>query len=232
MNDRGVGGRARRAVAALGMVLAALLLGAAGPAAARHHPQRDAQPATSGVFDYYLLSLSWSPTYCLTHPGDREQCGRRGFGFVLHGLWPQYQNGGYPQFCETGESLTPEAVSFGRTIYPSPKLIDHEWSRHGVCSGLDALGYFRAADRARTSIRVPPMLEAPPSAQQVDPASIAAAVRAANPAIPEDGLVVACSRGELSEVRICLDRDLRPRACGRRVRNSCPAVPVTIPAAR
>src|SRR5262245_2827951 len=63
--------------------------------------------AQPGVFDYYLMSLSWSPTYCVSHPEDRAQCTRKGYGFVLHGLWPQYTRGGYPQTCQTRKSLTP-----------------------------------------------------------------------------------------------------------------------------
>ena len=36
---------------------------------------------TPGEFDFYVLSLSWSPTFCLTHPGN-EQCTGKGYGFV------------------------------------------------------------------------------------------------------------------------------------------------------
>jgi ribonuclease T2 len=221
-------------------VIAALLLCAVSTtASARHHSHQDASEHDSdaprgvaGEFDYYLLTLSWSPTYCLTHGDDREQCGRKGYGFVLHGLWPQYLRGGYPQNCDSDLGLTPQAADFARSIYPSPRLIAHEWRRHGVCSGLDALAYFRTADRARTSIRIPGLLEAPPAPQQLTAASLAEAVRAVNPTLPERGLVVACSRGELAELRICLGRDLQPVTCGRGVRNSCPASPFEVPASR
>src|ERR1700684_1900619 len=55
----------------------------------------------AGIFDYYVLSLSWAPTYCLTHTADGAECSGKGYGFVLHGLWPQYESGGYPDRCDS-----------------------------------------------------------------------------------------------------------------------------------
>lgn len=74
----------------------------------------------AGVFDYYVLSLSWSPTFCLTHQND-SQCSGKGYGFVLHGLWPQYARGGWPQSferdaldrCRARERL--DAISYPQT---------------------------------------------------------------------------------------------------------------------
>jgi ribonuclease T2 len=224
-----IGRTAAGALAALALTLA-LVVGGTGVASARHAAPPDSG-AASGRFDYYLLSLSWSPTYCLTHANQTE-CDVRGFGFVLHGLWPQYFAGGWPERCATDQALTPEALRFARSIYPSPALISHEWSRHGVCSGLDALGYFQAADRARTSIHIPRWLDAPAARQSVTAAAIVRALHAANPGLPPYGVVVACAHGELAEVRLCLDRDLAPADCGRGVRTSCPAGPIDVPAAR
>src|SRR5205823_211721 len=68
----------------------------------------------AGQFDYYVLSLSWAPTYCQTHADDRAECSGKGFGFVLHGLWPQYDNGGYPENCATQFQLTPDAAAKGQ----------------------------------------------------------------------------------------------------------------------
>lgn len=71
------------------MLLAVLLL--AGAAEARPRQQRsEGEP---GRFDYYAVALSWSPAFCATHD-DPDQCapGRQA-GFVLHGLWPQYERG-------------------------------------------------------------------------------------------------------------------------------------------
>ncbi|MBS0387788.1 MAG: ribonuclease T2 [Proteobacteria bacterium] len=182
-------------------------------------------------YDYFLLSLSWSPSYCLTHDDDRAQCSR-GYGFVLHGLWPQDMDGGYPQHCASDAPLTAAAEARGAALFPSPRLMQHEWRQHGTCSGLGALDYFDAADRALAAVKIPAAFEAPRANQSMDVRDIIAAFRAANPAMPDGGLVVACNRDELAEVRVCLSRTLEPIACGRGLRNSCPDVALRIPAAR
>lgn len=199
-------------------------------AVARHHSH--AAGNAPGHFDYYLLSLSWSPSYCLVHPGDRQQCQGRGFGFVLHGLWPQFNAGGYPQSCATNIDLDREADALGRTLYPSPSLMEHEWQRHGTCSGLAPADYFRTADRALAVLHVPAIFEAPRATQHLSAQQILAAFQAANPNLPPHAMTVACSRGELSDVRLCLTQNLLPRPCGHGVDNSCPSVPVSIPSAR
>lgn len=211
-------------------VIATLFL--SGSAFARHHHRQTLSESVAGQFDYYLLSLSWSPAYCLTHPDDRAQCGSKGFGFVLHGLWPQFDSGGYPQNCATNSTLTTEATALGQSLYPSPKLVGHEWDRHGTCSGMDAVNYFRTADRAAAAVKIPAMFEAPASMLQMSGTQIIAAFHASNPAIPGNALAVECSRGQLSEVRVCLTRDLKTRDCGRGVRSNCSDGPVQIRSSR
>jgi ribonuclease T2 len=212
------------------LVLALLCL-ASSLALARNQHQPAAQDGVPGQFDYYLLSLSWSPTYCLTHPYDRAQCAGKGYGFVLHGLWPQYDSGGYPRDC-ADSPLAADAEALGETLYPSPNLVQHEWAEHGSCSGMDAMSYFRTADRATAVVRIPEVFEAPPTMLLMSSGQITSAFRTANPTLPEDSLTVICSRGELSEVRICLSRALVVRSCGRGVRSSCPAGPVQIRSTR
>ena len=78
----------------IGRVMAALALAAAPAAAAGDE---------AGRFDYYVLALSWSPTWCALDGDARgaDQCDpRHDFGWTLHGLWPQYEEG-YPQDCAT-----------------------------------------------------------------------------------------------------------------------------------
>lgn len=212
--------------------MAAELLLVLSPAALARHARNVVAGAAPGQFDYYLLTLSWSPSYCLVHPADRYECQGRGFGFVLHGLWPQFDAGGYPQACAADAELDRAAEAVGRTLYPSPMLMQHEWQRHGTCSGLSPVEYFRTADRALAAAHIPAPFEAPRTDQQLSPPQILAAFRAANPGLPPHSMTVACSRGELSEVRLCLTRELKPRACGRGVRDSCPPDPVLIRSAR
>jgi ribonuclease T2 len=222
-------GRALRISTALLAALAAL---AALAVQARHHHPPTARGAQAGQFDYYVLSLSWAPTYCLIHANDSEECSGKGYGFVLHGLWPQYDAGGYPENCSTRFELSADAAAKGRTVYPGERLMHHEWLEHGTCSGLDARDYFNTADRATAVIKIPAAMQAPHSDQRLTADRITQLFQTANPQLPESALIMACNRAELSEVRVCLTRDLAPRSCGRGIRSNCPRVPLNIPASR
>lgn len=209
-----------------------LLALTAASASARHHHKNSDQDAQAGQFDYYVLSLSWAPTYCLTHADDSAECSSKGYGFVLHGLWPQYDGGGYPGNCATRLELTPDAAAKGSTIYPSERLMSHEWQEHGTCSGLSALDYFLTADRATAAVRIPPAFDAPRSDQSLTTDQIVELFHRANPRLPDGAMTVACSRANLSEIRMCLTKDLGVRACGRGVHNTCPKVPLRVSASR
>lgn len=213
-------------------VLLACVLVAAGAHARHHHSHSGAGDAQAGQFDYYVLSLSWAPTYCLTHADDGSECRGKGYGFVVHGLWPQYDGGGYPEKCSTQFDLSADAAAKGRAIYPSEHLMQHEWQEHGTCSGLDALGYFDTVDRASAAVKIPQTLETPQTGRSLTAGEIVGLFRGANPQMPDQALAVACRRSDLSEVRVCLSKDLSLRPCGRGVRTTCPAVAIGVPAAR
>lgn len=197
---------------------------------ARRHAHASHAP---GRFDYYLMSLSWSPSYCLTHPADSEQCSK-GYGFVLHGLWPQFRDGSWPSDC--GNPTGPDAATIERTLafMPSRRLIAHEWEAHGSCTGLDARAYFELADRAFAAVAVPPPLRTPQRPPALSAADVVDAFVAANPGMNDSMLSVQCRNGsELAEVRVCLNREsLTPQACGGRVRNACRYGTLKITAAR
>ena len=205
---------------------------AATSAYARHHQSRANSEAQAGQFDYYLLSLSWAPTYCLTHADDGAECAGKGYGFVVHGLWPQYDSGGYPENCSTQFELSDAAASKGRALYPSEHLMQHEWQEHGSCSGFDARRYFDTVDRATSAVKIPAVLEAPQTDRSLTAAQIAELFHSANPQMPEHSLTVACSRRSLSEVRVCLTKELSVRSCGPGVRTTCPAAAIRVPASR
>ena len=195
----------------------------------------DQKIGEAGKFDYYLLTLSWSPAYCASTGDGRKdpQCdvGRK-FSFVLHGLWPQYTrstNGSmWPQFCTTEPGLRDPKTMLD--IMPSTSLISHEWTRHGTCSGLDAEGYFATARKAMKSVKIPPRYLAPREYLNLSPATVKKDFLKANAGMKADGIAIACSSNFLSEVRVCLDRDLKPIPCtGQR---ECKASSVRIPPVR
>lgn len=209
---------------------------AAGGVMARHdgpHLQAAASGEdVAGRFDYYLLSLSWSPTYCLSNPGDRAQCSGKGFGFVLHGLWPQYNGKGWPQSCATANQLDREAQRFADTVFPNSQLARHEWQKHGTCSGLNALDYFKLADHARNQLKIPKTLETPSQPLMMRTEEIVAAFMQANPGLPAHAVFVSCRGPELQEVRACLGKDLTFKACDKGMRSNCRSGTIRIPAVR
>jgi ribonuclease T2 len=186
----------------------------------------------TGDFDYYLVSLSWSPSYCVTHPNDRRQCGDRGFGFVLHGVWPQKLAGGYPEDCPVNSQPSANAVQKALAFMPSEKLIQHEWTKHGSCSGLTADEYLSLADRAFASLKIPKEFEAPTNSRNLSAEQITAEFLSSNPGLNKDSLTVSCSGSELQEVRLCVDKQLKPMSCGKGVRTQCGRDSVQIRAVR
>lgn len=178
--------------------------------------------AESGDFDYYALVLAWSPTHCETPEGadDDAQCaprdGRR-YGFILHGLWPQYERG-YPESCPTrGRPWVPDAViAEMRDIMPEKGLIIHEYRKHGTCSGLSPTDFYGAARRMFESIRIPDRFRSPTEAQFLSPRDVVQEFVTANPALKPAMLAVGCGGpgSRLREVRICFTKAGAPRACG------------------
>ena len=206
-----------------------------GSKSSSHHSghKGPSQSGDKGVFDYYVLALSWSPSFCESHPDEEEQCGHKGYGFVLHGLWPQYDSGGGPQNCSTTDEVDKKTVEQALAFMPSRSLINHEWRTHGACAGMSPKDYFALADRAFAAVHVPPELNAPPKAVETTLDALRASFKRANPDLTDEMMSLHCSRGELVEVRVCLDKDVTLHECGKRMQTRCPATAtITVPASR
>lgn len=193
-----------------------------GPAPGAQHA---ALPSGSG-FDYYLLNLSWSPEFCHSHPSAAE-CASHST-FVLHGLWPQNNDGTYPENCSNAPG--PSDPSTFADIYPDAGLLEHEWQTHGTCSGLSADAFFTTARNAYHSVVIPRKLAGLTSQTSMSPSEIMNLFMVDNPRIPRESLAVSCGNNYLTAVEICLDKSLRPTQCGP-VR-SCRAVIIRIPPPR
>jgi ribonuclease T2 len=138
-----------------------------------------ARAAAPGDFDYYMLEQSWLPEFCagtvaykptkMPHPECNDIESR--FGATrptVHGLWPQDRGGNHPFECAGSPGCAARGVCpiDGRQIDDNlekelgdrwmpgyPSLADHEWKRHGTCSGLDQQAYFAAT--AAIAAKVP-----------------------------------------------------------------------------
>jgi ribonuclease T2 len=169
------------------------------------------------TFSYYLLSLSYAPDFCAQSTGNKyaRECGvGHHVGFVVHGLWPQEENGRGPQNCRSTGPVSQDIVRSTLGYIPSESLIQHEWTTHGSCTGLDAAEYFALVRRARDMIKVPDELTEPSKQVQLRSVEIQAEFAVANPSFPKAAFRVSCYRNaELEEVRLCLNKDLSPRVC-------------------
>lgn len=206
------------------LAVVAALLALIAPAGAQDRP---------GDFDFYVLSLSWSPTYCAaSRRPDETQCGQgKAFAFVVHGLWPQYERG-FPSDCRvTGRNPTRAQVDGMLDIMPSPGLVRHEWRKHGTCSGLDPRSYFDLVRQAAEKVAVPDALKSADREHEMSPAEIERAFVDANRGMRPSGIAVGCRSGDLQEVRVCLTRDLQFRSCAEVDRRACRAGRVAVPAA-
>jgi len=179
--------------------------------------------APAAQFDFYLLTLSWSPEFCHSHPTAAE-CAAHST-FVLHGLWPQNNDGTWPHNCSNAPG--PANPSQYSDIFPDPSLLQHEWTTHGTCSGLSPDDYFSAARKAFQSVKIPPQLAGLTSQVSMSPGQIVSLFTAANSQTPSSALAVSCGGNYLTAVEECLDKNLNPIACGGV--QSCRATSVRIP---
>ncbi len=126
----------------------------------------------------YVFAYSWTPEFCYGHSTDYPGCSQPqaywGANFTIHGLWPQYITGGYPQTC-TSEALDDNVINQvgyanmvthwpnvqaaeGSSTYDS--FWQHEWSKHGTCSGLTQYNYFSQALNVQQRYPTPAILQA------------------------------------------------------------------------
>lgn len=219
--------RPRSAIALLAHAI--LVLASLGSAPAR------AEGEAAGDFDYYILSLGWSPTWCATTGDSRQddQCHpRHDHGFTLHGLWPQNERG-WPSYCRTPQRDPSRGNSRAMAdITGSAGLAWYEWKKHGRCSGLSARDYYALARRAYASITIPPVFANLNRDVTLPARVVEDAFLEANPSLAADMITITCDQGRIQEARICLNKDLSPRPCGQDAARDCRAPKVLMQAIR
>ncbi len=117
----------------------------------------------SGYFPVYLLALTWWPEYCTTI--NEYNCSQLSGKYTqthigLHGLWPQYYRipATYPTYCLDSpggdafdkNKLTQETWQHYQSLVPfdAEQLAQHEWAKHGTCSGLTQQQFFQKSIQA------------------------------------------------------------------------------------
>jgi len=225
-----------RMLTSFACLLLAAVIGFGATTSASAQDRRQNAP---GEFDFYVLSLSWSPSFCegaaeRGNGGGRSQqlqCGGRPFSFVVHGLWPQYERG-YPEYCDRDSWLDRDIMRSMLDLMPAPGLIFNEWKKHGTCAGLGPQPYFDTIRKARATVKIPPEFLNLSEPKTVAPAEIEDAFVKVNPGLSTSSMAVICNRNRLSEVRICMTKDLQFRACEDIDRHGCRRDQVLMPPMR
>jgi ribonuclease T2 len=215
------------------LISLALIAASAGMSAAQDRRQN-----APGEFDFYVLALSWSPSFCETAAergnsgrSQQIQCGRP-YSFVVHGLWPQYERG-FPEYCRRpSPRLDRNIVSSMLDVMPAPGLIFNQWDKHGTCSGLGARAYFENIRKARAAVKIPEEFLQLPDPKTIAPGDIEEAFIKVNPGLSSSAISVTCSSRRLSEVRICMSKDMQFRACEEIDRRACRRDEVVMPPVR
>jgi ribonuclease T2 len=181
-----------------------------------------AEGERAGDFDYYVLSLSWSPTWCALE-GRAEgspQCDRA-LGWVLHGLWPQHEDG-WPSFCRTtARDPTRRETAAMADIMGTSGLAWYQWKKHGRCAGLPPEDYFNLAREAYGRVSLPEVFMRLDRSVRLPASIVEDAFLAENPEWVADTVTITCRSDRIQEARICLTKDLDPRPCGADVARDC-----------
>ncbi|PON39529.1 Ribonuclease T2-like [Parasponia andersonii] len=101
-------------------------------------------------FDFYYFVLTWPKSLCNLDPDERSCCdpetGMKPSDFIIHGLWPNFNNGSFPIYCDPRSPFDKNQVSdfIGsmEKYWPSiscpsndgTKFWSHEWVKLGICS--------------------------------------------------------------------------------------------------
>ena len=199
---------------------------------------QDRRQNAAGEFDFYVLALSWSPSFCeaATERGNggrsQAQCGERPFSFVVHGLWPQYEHG-FPEYCQRpSPRLARNIMTSMLDLMPAPGLIFNEWDKHGTCSGLSPRAYFETIRKARAAVKIPEEFLQLSEPKMVAPTELEGAFIKANPGLSSSAISVTCDSKRLNEVRICLNKDLQFRSCEEIDGRACRREQVLMPPVR
>jgi len=226
----------------LALVLVLVACRDADREAARAAPTVAAPVAEPAAFGLYVLALTWAPSFCCTHAGKEECRGLDGSfaatHLTLHGLWPNYTDAEahgrqtYPQFCgdyahcKAGHdaSCAPEPRAIPdemRVLGPGyvgdhDFLADHEWPKHGSCTGLTPAAYFTAALGAMKAL---PGDGTPSALGAAIGGDLAIADLQGGLGVPRESVLLSCdAHCQLSQLSVCLAHDARglpttPIAC-------------------
>jgi len=178
-------------------------------------------------FDFFYFVRQWPGSFCSEHkcPLFRKPDWYR---FTIHGLWPNYNAGGWPEFCDKDkafdESLIDDLVPQMELAWPSymddsdsENFWAHEWNKHGTCALAELPSehkYFKTVLKLHWKYDLMAALEdadiTPSDKARYGKAQLEDAIRKA---YGVDALIHCSQDGKLTEIWMCIDKDLKPFDC-------------------
>lgn len=165
--------------------------------------------------DYYMLSLSWSPSFCEDQKRKNGgnvpkhlqlQCNEAAqFGWVIHGLWPQSATArsasDHPRFCQGDLPVVSEdLIKKYLPESPGAKLLQGQWEKHGSCAFENAESYFAKQKELFRGLNLP--------GSELSRKELFQWMKKFNPQLKNVRLE---SRG--NELYICYDKQWNPTNC-------------------
>ncbi|CAK9322124.1 unnamed protein product [Citrullus colocynthis] len=196
-------------------------------------------------FDYFVLALQWPATSC---KNAGKCCPANGCcrgddsptEFTIHGLWPQYNKGGWPSCC-TDENFDENEISTLtediQKYWPTYRcgttstchrtkgsFWTHEYEKHGTCSAPVIVGeydYFLTTLTIFSKYNVTKVLVdagfVASNTEKYPIEDVVAAIKKEFNATPK---ITCAKNGAVKELWLCFDKSFEPRDCD--LANSCP----------
>jgi ribonuclease T2 len=196
---------------------------------------------SAGQFDFYVLAQSWPAEFCFSHqsyPGCQHPTAWQQTNLTMHGLWPNYNqmqggNHDWPQCCQStyGSSITSSEMnpilSALQTYWPSEQnpnpngdwsnsLWQHEWGKHGTCSGLPVTKYFQAGvNLAASATLATPGLITNNIGSTISASALQSAYNNGSPCSPNSDCMVgtSCKSGYLVGITTCWNKSMQQVIC-------------------
>ncbi len=185
-------------------------------------------------YDFVILALSWSPTYCASsvRRGQTDQCQNpANRGFVVHGFWPQSRDGARLRCAEGRADFSKALFERALQVFPDLDLAEKQFQRHGECFEFSPDSYLDVTAQARSKIVVPDFLRALDRPLSIAPEEIRSAFANSNSGLSRDSISVSCRKSTLVEVLICMKSDLSGfEPCPQVVRRTCRGAMIEVPA--
>jgi len=171
-------------------------------------PRMGGQRVDAAAFDLYLMVQQWDPSLSTSY-------------FTIHGLWPEFVNGSYPQNCAGPKfdvNVISGLVSTLNKVWPSNSgsnnvFWQHEWEKHGTCSDFAEYAYFQNAINLQAKYNVKDALDKsnilPTGTKTYTTASINSAVQTYIGAQP----ALHCTGSKLVEIALCISKSLGLTNC-------------------